>query len=102
MMRDMGTGLVQAVDADSARIVGETLRTAGYTEAAIGTLLGDDAFSARHRDLPVLLRQVPQNRLGTVVRAFFLVQPQLTAARGGAGTRLPGSVTRPAHWAAQL
>ena len=75
MMRDVGTGLVQAVDTDAARIVGETLRTAGYTEAAIGTLLGDDAFSARHRDLPVLLRQVPQNRLGTVVRAFFLVQP---------------------------
>ncbi|MFH8977921.1 pentapeptide repeat-containing protein [Streptomyces sp. NPDC017890] len=32
--------------------------------------------------------------------AFFLTQPQLTAARGGAGTRLPGSVTRPAHWTA--
>ena len=75
MMRDVGTGLVQAVDTDAARIVGETLRTAGYTEAAIGTLLGDDAFSARHKDMPVLLRQVPQNRLGTVVRAFFLVQP---------------------------
>ncbi|WP_302185169.1 pentapeptide repeat-containing protein [Streptomyces sp. AC627_RSS907] len=33
--------------------------------------------------------------------AFFLTQPQLTAARGGAGTRLPDSVTRPAHWAAR-
>ncbi|MEU0742654.1 pentapeptide repeat-containing protein [Streptomyces sp. NPDC006134] len=32
--------------------------------------------------------------------AFFLTQPQLNAARGGAGTRLPESVTRPAHWAA--
>jgi uncharacterized protein YjbI with pentapeptide repeats len=32
--------------------------------------------------------------------AFFLTQPQLNAARGGPGTRLPGSVTRPAHWAA--
>lgn len=32
--------------------------------------------------------------------AFFLTQPQLNAARGGAGTRLPDSVTRPAHWTA--
>jgi uncharacterized protein YjbI with pentapeptide repeats len=32
--------------------------------------------------------------------AFFLTQPQLTAARGSAGTRLPDSVTRPAHWTA--
>ncbi|WP_037851199.1 pentapeptide repeat-containing protein [Streptomyces sp. NRRL S-340] len=33
--------------------------------------------------------------------AFFLTQPQVAAARGSAGTRLPGSVTRPAHWAAR-
>ncbi|WP_073952093.1 pentapeptide repeat-containing protein [Streptomyces kebangsaanensis] len=33
--------------------------------------------------------------------AFFLTQPQLDAARGSAGTRLPGSVSRPAHWTAR-
>ncbi|MEV6590219.1 pentapeptide repeat-containing protein [Streptomyces acidicola] len=32
--------------------------------------------------------------------AFFLTQPQLDSARGSAGTRLPGTVTRPAHWTA--
>ena len=32
--------------------------------------------------------------------AFFLTQPQVNAARGSAGTRLPGSVVRPVHWAA--
>lgn len=32
--------------------------------------------------------------------AFFLTQLQVDAARGSAGTRLPGSVTRPVHWAA--
>ncbi|MEU1039394.1 pentapeptide repeat-containing protein [Streptomyces sp. NPDC005551] len=32
--------------------------------------------------------------------AFFLTQPQLNAARGSAGTKLPESVTRPGHWAA--
>ncbi|MFD6923303.1 pentapeptide repeat-containing protein [Streptomyces sp. NPDC059944] len=30
--------------------------------------------------------------------AFFLTQPQLNAARGGAGTRLPESLTLPGHW----
>src|SRR5439155_7320304 len=83
------TGLEQAVDTNAARIVGETLRTAGYTEAAITGVLGDDAFSARQKDLPVLLRRLPQSRLGTVVRAFFLVQPvpadELTRAIGDRG-----------------
>src|SRR5437667_9629011 len=83
------TGLEQAVDTNAARIVGETLRTAGYTEAAITAMLGDDAFSARHKDLPLLLRQVQPNRLGAVVRAFFLVQPvpvdDLTRAIGERG-----------------
>jgi methylase of polypeptide subunit release factors len=79
MMRAVGTGLAHAVDANAARILGETLRTAGYTEAAISGMLGDDAYSARHKDMPVMLRQVPQNRIGTVVRAFFLVQPVAVA-----------------------
>jgi methylase of polypeptide subunit release factors len=79
MMQSVGTGLREAVDVTAARIVGESLRTAGYTETAITDMLGDDAFAARKKDLPVLLRRVPENRLGTVVRAFFLVQPVPTA-----------------------
>ncbi|MFE9774753.1 pentapeptide repeat-containing protein [Streptomyces sp. NPDC005931] len=34
--------------------------------------------------------------------AFFLTQPQLDAARGSVGTRLPGSLARPAHWTTGL
>ncbi|MDQ0956978.1 uncharacterized protein YjbI with pentapeptide repeats [Streptomyces sp. B4I13] len=30
--------------------------------------------------------------------AFFLTQPQLNAARGSAGTRVPKSLARPVHW----
>ncbi|MEW2567909.1 pentapeptide repeat-containing protein [Streptomyces sp. NPDC047070] len=30
--------------------------------------------------------------------ALFLTQPQLNAAKGSAGTRLPASFTRPGHW----
>ena len=33
---------------------------------------------------------------------LFLTQPQVTAARGDAATRLPERLTRPAHWAAQV
>ncbi|MFI6932209.1 pentapeptide repeat-containing protein [Streptomyces sp. NPDC050287] len=33
--------------------------------------------------------------------AFFLTQPQLNAAKGGPGTRLPESVSRPVHWRAR-
>ncbi|MFF0584623.1 pentapeptide repeat-containing protein [Streptomyces sp. NPDC003781] len=32
--------------------------------------------------------------------AFFLTQPQVNAARGGPGTGLPDSVSRPVHWTA--
>src|SRR5690242_6984284 len=71
----MAAELEHAVDTNATRIVGETLRTAGYTEAAITAALGDDAFSSRLKDLPVRLRRLPQSRLGTVLRAFFLVQP---------------------------
>ncbi|KRD19423.1 MULTISPECIES: pentapeptide repeat-containing protein [unclassified Streptomyces] len=34
--------------------------------------------------------------------AFFLTQPQLNAARGSAGTRVPGSLDRPVHWTTSL
>ncbi|GGX87628.1 pentapeptide repeat-containing protein [Streptomyces minutiscleroticus] len=33
--------------------------------------------------------------------AIFLTQPQLDAARGGAGTKLPPSLARPRHWPAR-
>ena len=32
--------------------------------------------------------------------AFFLTQAQLNAARGDAATRVPATLTRPAHWPA--
>ncbi|MER6346934.1 pentapeptide repeat-containing protein [Streptomyces sp. NPDC001595] len=33
--------------------------------------------------------------------AFFLTQPQVNAAKGGPGTRLPETVSRPPHWTAR-
>ena len=85
----MPSDLEQAIDVNAARIVGESLKTAGYTEAAITDALGDDAYSARSREMPVLLRRLPKTRLGTVIRAFFLIQPvelaDLTRALGERG-----------------
>jgi methylase of polypeptide subunit release factors len=74
MMPSMPVELQPTVDVDAARIVGETLHTAGYTESAITSALGEDAYSSRSKDMPVLLRRIPPTRLGTVIRAFFLVQ----------------------------
>jgi methylase of polypeptide subunit release factors len=88
-LRFVPSELEQAIDVNAARVVGESLKTAGYTEAAITAALGDDAYSARSKEMPVLLRRLPQSRLGTVIRAFFLVQPvrvdELTRAIGERG-----------------
>jgi SAM-dependent methyltransferase len=88
-LRFVPSKLEQAIDVNAARIVGESLKTAGYTEAAITAALGDDAYSARSKEMPVLFRRIPQTRLGTVIRAFFLVQPvavaDLTRAIGERG-----------------
>ncbi|HZR96553.1 MAG TPA: methyltransferase [Gaiellaceae bacterium] len=85
----MPAQLEQAIDVAAARIVGESLKTAGYTEAAITAALGDDAYSARSKEMPVLLRRIPPTRLGTVIRSFFLIQPvsvaDLTRAIGERG-----------------
>jgi methylase of polypeptide subunit release factors len=59
-------------DRSAARTLGEALRRAGYTEAAVSDLLGDDAYDLSQDDAPVAERRLPEGRLGTVVRAFFL------------------------------
>jgi methylase of polypeptide subunit release factors len=56
----------------AARTLGNALRRAGYTEAAVSDLLGEDAYDLSHDDAPVAERRLPDGRLGTVVRAFFL------------------------------
>ena len=81
--------LQESIDVDAARVVGETLHTAGYSEHAITAALGEDAYSARSKEMPVLLRRVPPTRLGTVIKAFFLIQAvpvaDLTRAIGERG-----------------
>ena len=66
-----------------ARLIGADLRSADLRSADVrGTDL-------RGADL----------RGADLTGCLFLIQAQVESARGDAGTRLPESVTRPAHWA---
>jgi methylase of polypeptide subunit release factors len=70
-------------DKAAGKILGEALRGAGYSEDRVWDLLGDEAFSGEREDTPVFERRLPQTRLATVVRAFFLQQsvPRSAAVR---------------------
>ncbi|MFE5188017.1 pentapeptide repeat-containing protein [Streptomyces sp. NPDC056628] len=90
----------RGVDLMGARLRGADLRGAdlrgAYLIAADLTgadLRGADLIGADLRDTDLTDADLTD--------AFFLTQPQVDAARGSAGTRLPGSVSRPAHWTAQ-
>ena len=91
----------RGADLMGARLKGADLRGANLRGAYLiaadltgADLRGADLIGADLRDTDLTDADLTD--------AFFLTQPQLNAARGSAGTRLSGSVTRPAHWAAQL
>jgi len=64
----------------AGKILGEALRNVGYSEDGVVDLLGEEALSGDREDAPVFERRLPQTRLATVVRAFFLQQPVSTSA----------------------
>jgi methylase of polypeptide subunit release factors len=59
----------------AAAIVGDALRSVGYSETGVVELLGDDAYSGGAEDVPLNERMLPESKLATVVRAFFLLRP---------------------------
>jgi methylase of polypeptide subunit release factors len=59
----------------AATALGAALRSVGYTEDAVHRLLGEDAYGTEREDAPVAERRLPQTRLATVVRTFFLQLP---------------------------
>ncbi|MET7457396.1 pentapeptide repeat-containing protein [Streptomyces sp. NPDC005574] len=83
----MGAGL-KGADLRGVSLRGACLIAADLTGA---DLRGADLIGADLRDTDL--------SGADLTGALFLTQPQLNAARGSAGTRLPESVTRPAHWA---
>ncbi|SDP06658.1 Uncharacterized protein YjbI, contains pentapeptide repeats [Streptomyces sp. cf386] len=91
----------RGADLMGARLKGADLRGANLRGAYLiaadltgADLRGADLIGADLRDTDLTDADLTD--------AFFLTQPQLNAARGSAGTRLPGSVSRPVHWTAGL
>ncbi|MCZ2815919.1 pentapeptide repeat-containing protein [Modestobacter sp. VKM Ac-2984] len=93
----------RARDRRGADLMGAALRGADLHGASLrgAYLIGADLRGAdlRHTDLLGADLRAADLRGADLTGALFLTQPQLTAAVGDAGTALPESLTRPAHWA---
>jgi len=62
-------------DTAAAKSLGFALRAVGYSETAVHDLLGDDAYSGTREDAAADERRLPESRLATVLRLFFLQRP---------------------------
>ena len=91
----------RGADLVGARLRGADLRGANLRGAC---LIAADLSGADLRGADLIGADLRDTDLtdADLTGAFFLTQPQLNAARGSAGTRLPESVTHPVHWAARL
>ncbi|MEU7380301.1 pentapeptide repeat-containing protein [Streptomyces sp. NPDC042207] len=91
-------------DRRGADLVGARLRGADLRGASLrgACLIAADLTGADLRDADLIGADLRNTNLtgADLTGAFFLTQPQLEAARGSAATRLPGSLSRPAHWTA--
>ncbi|MGW3004793.1 pentapeptide repeat-containing protein [Streptomyces sp. NPDC001155] len=92
-------------DRRGADLIGAGLRGADLRGASLrgAYLIAADLTGADLRDADMIGADLRDADLtdADLTGAFFLTQPQLNAARGSAGTRLPGSVGRPVHWTAR-
>ncbi|WP_046733935.1 pentapeptide repeat-containing protein [Streptomyces humi] len=91
----------RGADLMGARLRGADLRGASLRGAY---LIAADLTGADLRDTDLIGADLRDADLtgADLTGAFFLTQPQVDAARGSAGTRLPESVTRPVHWTAAV
>jgi uncharacterized protein YjbI with pentapeptide repeats len=87
----------RGADLMGARLKGADLRGANLRGAC---LIAADLTGADLRRADMIGADLRDADLtdADLTGAFFLTQPQLNAARGGAGTRVPESLARPAHW----
>ncbi|GAA3136777.1 pentapeptide repeat-containing protein [Streptomyces rameus] len=99
-----GKGNGKGKDRRGADLVGARLRGADLSGASLrgACLIAADLTGADLTGADLIGADLRDTDLtdADLTGAFFLTQPQLNAARGSAGTRLPESVTRPAHWTA--
>ncbi|MFJ3639782.1 pentapeptide repeat-containing protein [Streptomyces sp. NPDC090108] len=100
-----GGGKAKGKDRRGADLVGARLRGADLRGATLrgACLIAADLTGADLRDADMIGADLRDADLtdADLTGAFFLTQPQVNAARGSAGTRLPGSLTRPVHWTAR-
>lgn len=89
----------RGADLMGARLKGADLRAISLRGAY---LIAADLTGADLRGADLLGADLRDTDLtdADLTDAFFVTQPQLNAARGSAGTKLPASLTRPAHWTA--
>ncbi|MEU7422935.1 pentapeptide repeat-containing protein [Streptomyces sp. NPDC040750] len=91
-------------DRRGADLIGARLRGADLRGASLrgACLIAADLTGADLREADLIGADLRDTDLtdADLTGAFFLTQPQLDAARGSVGTRLPESVGRPAHWTA--
>ncbi|MEU4165408.1 pentapeptide repeat-containing protein [Streptomyces sp. NPDC026665] len=88
----------RGADLMGARLKGADLRGASLRGAL---LIAADLTGADLRGADLIGADLRDTDLtdADLTGAIFLTQPQLNAAKGGPGTRLPESVTRPDRWA---
>jgi len=92
----------RAPDRRGSDLVGARLRGADLHGASLrgAYLIGADLAGADLRSADLLGADLRGADLSgaDLTDALFVTQPQLTAARGDAATRLPSWARRPAHW----
>jgi uncharacterized protein YjbI with pentapeptide repeats len=92
----------RAADRRGRDLVGARLRRADLRGASLrgASLLGADLTGADLRSADLLGADLRGADLSgaDLTGALFLTQPQVTAARGNAATRLPSWARRPPHW----
>ncbi|QHC32781.1 MULTISPECIES: pentapeptide repeat-containing protein [unclassified Streptomyces] len=90
-------------DRRGADLMGARLRGADLRGATLrgAYLIAADLTGADLRDADMIGSDLRGADLSDadLTGAFFLTQPQVNAARGNAGTKLPGALNRPGHWA---
>ncbi|TXJ79441.1 pentapeptide repeat-containing protein [Streptomyces lavendulae] len=90
-------------DRRGADLIGARLRGADLRGATLrgACLIAADLTGADLRDADMIGSDLRDADLSDadLTGAFFLTQPQVNAARGNAGTKLPGTLNRPGHWA---
>ncbi|MEU5702476.1 pentapeptide repeat-containing protein [Streptomyces aurantiacus] len=89
----------RGADLMGARLKGADLRGANLRGAF---LIAADLTGADLRGADLIGADLRDTDLtdADLTGVLFLTQPQLNAAKGSAGTRLPASFTRPGHWTA--